>query len=66
MDFVANCNDVHAVGCTEMMTRGGQYYKAYVTIGTKQYKRTYENGRLTRALVTRPKDNIYGVMLHEA
>lgn len=49
-----------------MMTRGGQYYKAYVTIGTKQYKRTYENGRLTRALVTRPKDNIYGVMLHEA
>ena len=66
VDFVANCNDVHAVGCTEMMTRGGQYYKAYVTIGTKQYKRTYENGRLTRALVTRPKDNIYGVMLHEA
>ena len=49
VDFVANCNDVHAVGCTEMMTRGGQYYKAYVTIGTKQYKRTYENGRLTRA-----------------
>ena len=66
VDFVANCNDVHAVGCTEMTTRGGQYYKAYVTIGTKQYKRTYENGRLTRALVTRPKDNIYGVMLHEA
>ena len=23
VDFVANCNDVHAVGCTEMMTRGG-------------------------------------------
>ena len=39
VDFVANCNDVHAVGCTEMMTRAGQYYKAYVTIGTKEYIR---------------------------
>ena len=64
VDSPANANI--EVEFTEMMTRGGQYYKAYVTIGTKQYKRTYENGRLTRALVTRPKDNIYGVMLHEA
>lgn len=66
VDFVANCNDVRAVGCTEMTTRGGQYYKAYVTIGTKEYIRKIENGRYTRKLVTRSKEHIYGVMLHEA
>lgn len=66
VDFVANCNDANAVGCTEMMTRGGEYYKAYVTIGTKQYLRKYEGGQYIRKIVTRPKENIYGVMLHEA
>ncbi len=66
VDFVANCNDVNAVGCTEMMTRAGQYYKAYVTIGTKQYKREYVGRQYVRQMVDRPKDNIYGVMLHEA
>ncbi len=66
VDFVANCNDAGAVGCTEMMTRGGQYYKAYVTIGTKEYLRTYEGGQYIRKIVTRSKDHIYGVMLHEA
>ncbi len=66
VDFVANCNDIHAVGCTEMMTRGGQYYKAYVTIGTKEYIRKYENKQYIRKLVERQKENIYGVMLHEA
>ena len=66
VDFVANCNDIRAVGCTEMMTRGGQYYKSFVTIGTKEYIRKIENGRYTRKLVTRSKEHIYGVMLHEA
>lgn len=66
VDFVANCNDVNAVGCTEMMTRGGEYYKAYVTIGTKEYLREYSGGKYVRKLVTRSKDHIYGVMLHEA
>ncbi len=66
VDFVANCNDAGAVGCTEMMTRGGQYYKSYVTIGTKEYLRKYEGGRYIRKIVTRSKDHIYGVMLHEA
>lgn len=66
VDFVANCNDAGAVGCTEMMTRGGQYHKAYVTIGTKEYLRTYEGGQYIRKIVTRSKDHIYGVMLHEA
>lgn len=66
VDFVANCNDVHAVGCTEMATRGGQYYKSYVTIGTKEYIRSMEGGKYTRKLVERSKDHIYGVMLHEA
>ena len=66
VDFVANCNDVHAVGCTEMMTRAGQYYKAYVTIGTKEYIRKIENKKYIRQLVERPKEHIYGVMLHEA
>ena len=66
VDFVSNCNDANAVGCTEMSTRGGQYYKSYVTIGTKEYQRTYEGGRYSRKIVTRTKDHIYGVMLHEA
>ncbi len=66
VDFVANCNDANAVGCTEMATRGGQYYKAYVTIGTKEYKRDYLGGRYSRKIVTRSKEHIYGVMLHEA
>lgn len=66
VDFVANCNDIRAVGCTERMTRGGQYYKAYVTIGTKEYIRKFENRQYVRKLVERPKEHIYGVMLHEA
>jgi predicted Zn-dependent protease len=66
VDFVSNCNDVNAVGCTEMMTRGTEYYKAYVTIGTKEYVRQNVGGRYVRKLVTRSKDHIYGVMLHEA
>ncbi len=66
VDFVANCNDAGAVGCTETMVRGGQYYKAFVTIGTKEYLRTFDGGQYVRKIVTRPKDHIYGVMLHEA
>lgn len=66
VDFVSNCNDVNAVGCTEMLTRGGQYYKAYVTIGTKEYIREMSGGQYKRKLVTRSKNHIYGVMLHEA
>ena len=65
VDFVANCNDANAVGCTEMSTRAGEYYKAYVTIGTKEYQRSYEGG-YSRKIITRPKNHIYGVMLHEA
>lgn len=66
VDFVANCNDANAVGCTETSTRGGQYNKAYVTIGTKEYERKMEGGKYTRKIVTRSKNHIYGVMLHEA
>ena len=66
VDFVANCNDAGSVGCTEMMARGGQYYKSYVTIGTKEYSRKYEGRHYIRKIVTRSKEHIYGVMLHEA
>ena len=48
-----------------MSTRGGEYYKAYVTIGTKEYERDMKNG-YSRKIVTRSKEHIYGVMLHEA
>ena len=65
VDFVSNCNDANAVGCTEMATKGPYYYKSYVTIGTKEYVRDYSNG-YTRKIVERSKDHIYGVMLHEA
>ena len=66
VDFVTNCNDIHSVGCTHMATRAGQYYKAYVTIGTKEYQYTRSDGQYVRKIVTRTKDHIYGVMLHEA
>ena len=66
VDFVSGCNDANAVGCTRISTRGGEYYKAYVTIGTKEYQIDYSNGHYTRNIVTRTKDHIYGVMLHEA
>ena len=66
VDFVSNCNSAHAVGCTEMATRAGQYSKAYVTIGTKEYVKDMTGGRYSRKIVTRSKNHIYGVMLHEA
>ena len=66
VDFVASCNDVNAVGCTEQTTRAGQYYKSYITIGTKEYVKDYSNGSYSRKIVTRSKNHIYGVMLHEA
>ena len=66
VDFVSNCNDANAVGCTEMSTRAGEYYKAYITIGTKEYVRDYSGGKYSRKIVTRTKNHIYGVMLHEA
>ena len=67
VDFVSDCGDTnHAVGCTEMATRAGQYYKSYVTIGTKEYVRKLKGGKYTRQMVTRSKNHIYGVMLHEA
>lgn len=65
VDFVSNCNSAHAVGCTEMATKGAQYSKAYVTIGTKEYARSYSGG-YSRKIVDRTKEHIYGVMLHEA
>ena len=67
VDFAANnCNNAQAAGCTKTSTRGGNYYKALVTIGTKEYMRKCESGQCVRKIVTRPKENIYGVMLHEA
>lgn len=67
VDFVSGCGDTaNAVGCTEMSTRAGQYYKSYVTIGTKEYIRDFSGGHYTRKIVTRKKEHIYGVMLHEA
>lgn len=66
VDFVTNCNDESAVGCAHLVPRGGQYYKSFVTIGTKQHRLEYVNGKPVETIETRPKDNIYGVMIHEA
>ena len=67
VDFVSGCGDTkNAVGCTELATRAGQYYKSYVTIGTKEYVRELSGGKYSRKMVTRSKNHIYGVMLHEA
>ena len=65
VDFVTGCGSDHAVGCTETMTKGNQYRKAYITIGTKEYARSYSGG-YSRKIVDRTKEHIYGVMLHEA
>lgn len=66
-DFVSNCNSNHAVGCTQWFYgKRGHYGKAYVTIGTKQYNYERSGSNISRKIVERPFNNIYGVMLHEA
>lgn len=65
VDFVSHCADSDAVGCTEMMSKNGQYSKAYITIGTKEYSRSYTISGYNRTIVDRSKEHVYGVMLHE-
>lgn len=66
VDFVTNCSGHgHAVGCTQLATRGKNYYKSVVTIGTKEYARVYDGLLYTSKLQYRKENNIYGVMLHE-
>ncbi|MBR6126674.1 matrixin family metalloprotease, partial [bacterium] len=61
------CSSDHAVGCTHYhYASNGQYAKNFVTIGTKEYVYTRNNGKISRKIVTRSKNHIYGVMLHEA
>ena len=65
VDYVTNCNTGSAVGCAHTFVRAGKYYKALVTIGTKD-KLTYLRGsEIVEKDVFRKKENIYGVMLHE-
>lgn len=66
VDFVTNCaNHQNAVGCTQLATRGRNYYQSVVTIGTKEYAKVYNGAVYTSKLRFRPRKNIYGVMLHE-
>jgi len=65
VDFVTNCNTNHSVGCTQLATRGRNYYQSVISIGTKEYARVYNGAVYTQKLRFRPKKNIYGVMLHE-
>lgn len=66
-DFVSNCNSNHAVGCTQWFYGNrGHFGKAYITIGTKEYSYQRVGSSVSRKIVERPFDNIYGVMLHEA
>lgn len=66
VDFVTNCsNHGHAVGCTQLATRGKNYYKSVVTIGTKEYAKVYNGVVYTSKLQYRQRKNVYGVMLHE-
>ena len=65
VDFVTNCSSDNSVGCTHWTTkRGRQFGKALVTIGTKEY--IYDKNSGLPKSVTRTKEHIYGVMLHEA
>ncbi len=61
VDFVTNCNSDNSVGCTHLYTRNGEFKKAYITIGTKEYQYKGQS----KQIVSRSKEHIYGVMLHE-
>lgn len=65
LDSVTNCGVEHSVGCTQLATRGRNYYKSVISIATKEYKRIYSDGVYTHQQTYRNKDNIFGVMLHE-
>lgn len=65
VDFVTNCNSDNAVGCTHWYERNGKINKAIITIGTKEFLMVRGNGTITPKKVTRSKNHIYGVMLHE-
>ena len=65
VDFVTNCNSDDAVGCTHWYERNGKIQNAVITIGTKEYLMVRGNGTITPKKVTRSKNHIYGVMLHE-
>ena len=65
VDFVTNCSSNHAVGCAHTTTRGRNYYKALITIGTKESNVVLNQGVFQQVDSQRPVNNIYGVMLHE-
>lgn len=65
MDFVTSCGEGHTVGCTHNRWSGRYYTNSVIDIGTKENVRTYKNGRYDNQVVTRSKNHIYGVMLHE-
>ena len=65
VDYVTNCSSGSAVGCAHTFTRGKNYYKALVTIGTKQKQTIVKGYNVIEKDISRKKANIYGVMLHE-
>lgn len=65
VDYVTNCSSGSAVGCAHTFTRGGNYYKALITIGTKMKETSLDGYKVVQKDVYRNKDNIYGAMLHE-
>lgn len=65
VEFVTTCNSNDAVGCTHWQERNGKIQKAIIDIGTKEYIWITGNGTKTPKKVTRSKNHIYGVMLHE-
>jgi len=67
VDYVTNCNSSRAVGCTHTFLRGKNFYKALITIGTKNKQTFVDSGsyKVVQKDVFRKKENIYGVMLHE-
>ncbi|MCM1003977.1 MAG: matrixin family metalloprotease [Candidatus Gastranaerophilales bacterium] len=65
VEFVTTCNSNDAVGCTHWYERNGKIQKAVIDIGTKEYIFVTGKGTKTPKKVTRSKNHIYGVMLHE-
>lgn len=65
VDYVTNCSSGSAVGCAHTFVRGKNYYKALITIGTKQKRTALDGYQVVQKDVNRKKENIYGVMLHE-
>ncbi len=66
VDYVKNCGNESAVGCTHSATRQGFFTQNYIEIGMLESSVTLNrNGKFVKQEARRSINHIYGVMLHE-